>query len=237
MTGREKRLIAHDGGGEERRRHAVWTPDGVRIVYRSFEIEAYRSCKATRCPGNARSGSGDTQVLLQSQATLIPGSWHPTNKVLAYVATMPGTGDDVMMLPIEGDEVTGWKPGQPTGFVNTAARERARPFRPMGNGSRTPPTSRGGIELYVRRFPGPSERVMVSSAGGHASSWSRARPELVFAADGSDYRSVLMVAPYRVENESFRVDKPRLWAERAPETSPEYSVSAFTRCTLMACGL
>ena len=29
-----------------------------------------------------------------------------------------------------------------------------------------------------------------------------------------------MVAPYRVENESFRVDKPRLWTERAPRLLP-----------------
>ena len=58
---------------------------------------------------------------------------------------------------------------------------------------------------------------MVSSAGGNMASWSRARPELVFPGAGLDYRSVLMVAPYRVENESFRVDKPRLWAERAPD--------------------
>jgi Tol biopolymer transport system component len=194
--------------------HPVWTPDGVRIVYRSFK-------SSTDPSGNTLSwkradGSGDTQVLLQSQATLIPGSWHPTNKVLAYVATMPGTGDDVMMLPIEGDEVTGWKPGQPTGFVNTAARERAPAFSPNGQLLSYSSNESGGDQVYVRRFPGPSERVMVSSAGGHTSSWSRARPELVFAATGSDYRSVLMVAPYRVENESFRVDKPRLWAERAP---------------------
>ncbi len=61
---------------------------------------------------------------------------------------------------------------------------------------------------------------MVSSAGGSRASWSRARPELVFSGDAFDYRSVLMVAPYRVENESFRVDKPRPWAERAPRLLP-----------------
>jgi hypothetical protein len=57
---------------------------------------------------------------------------------------------------------------------------------------------------------------MVSSAGGGMSSWSRTRPELVFSGSGLDYRRPLMVTPYRVENDSFRVDKPRLWAERAP---------------------
>jgi serine/threonine protein kinase/Tol biopolymer transport system component len=194
--------------------HPVWTPDGVRIVYRSFR-------SATDPSGNTLSwkradGSGDTQVLLQSQATLIPGSWHPTSKVLAYVATMPGTGDDVMMLPVDGDEVTGWKPGQPTGFVNTAAREQDPAFSPNGEWLSYSSNESGEDQVYVRRFPGPSERVMVSSAGGDMSSWSRTRPELVFSGSGLDYRHPLMVTPYRVENDSFRVDKPRLWAERAP---------------------
>ena len=55
---------------------------------------------------------------------------------------------------------------------------------------------------------------MVSSAGGHSSSWSRTRHEIVFTAEAVDYTQVLMVARYRVDNGSFLVDKPRLWAER-----------------------
>ena len=57
---------------------------------------------------------------------------------------------------------------------------------------------------------------MVSSVGGVAASWSRARPELVFAAPATDYMYVHMVARYHVLNGSFRVDKPHLWAEHAP---------------------
>ena len=55
---------------------------------------------------------------------------------------------------------------------------------------------------------------MVSNAGGETPSWSRSRSELVFVAPGLDYFKTLMVAPYRVQNSSFRVDKPRPWAER-----------------------
>jgi hypothetical protein len=56
---------------------------------------------------------------------------------------------------------------------------------------------------------------MVSSGGGHSSSWSRARHEIVFTAEAVDYTQVVMVARYRVEHDSFIVDKPRLWAEGA----------------------
>ena len=121
-----------------------------------------------------------------------------------------------MILPVEGDEVGGWKPGQPTAFVNSAARERAPTFSPDGRWLSYTSNESGRDQVYVRPFPGPGARVMVSSAGGDTSSWSRTRPELVFAAPAVDYMHVLMVARYRVENDSFRVDKPRLWAERAP---------------------
>ena len=192
----------------------VWTPDGARLVYRSFK-------SSTDPYGNTISwkradGTGDPQVLLHSTAALKPGSWHPSGKLLAFVATTPGTGDDVMILPVEGDEVGGWKAGKPTVFVNSAARERAPTFSPDGRWLSYTSNESGQDEVYVRPFPGPGARVMVSSGGGHTSSWSRARPEIVFTAQGVDYMQVLMVARYRVEKDSFVVDKPRLWAERGP---------------------
>jgi serine/threonine protein kinase/Tol biopolymer transport system component len=201
--------VTSEGTNEE---HPVWTPDGGRIVYRSFR-------SSTDPSGNTLSwkradGSGDAQVLIQSKAALIPASWHPTKKVLAYVATMPRSGDDVMTLPVEGDEAGGWKPGQPTAVVNTAAGERAPTFSPDGRWLAYHSNESGRDEVYVRPFPGPGARVTVSSAGGETSAWSRARLELVFTAPAFDYRRVLMVAPYRVENDSFRPEKPRLWAER-----------------------
>ena len=192
--------------------HPVWTPDGERIIYRSFG-------SATDPSGNTLSwkradGTGDAQVLIQSKAALIPGSWHPTKNVLAYVATTPQSGDDVMILPVEGDESSGWKPGQPTAFLNSPASERGPTFSPDGRWLAYHSQESGRSEVYVRPFPGPGARVMVSSGGGETSSWSRTRPELVFTSPAVDYTRVLMVAPYRTNKDSFRADKPRLWAER-----------------------
>jgi eukaryotic-like serine/threonine-protein kinase len=190
----------------------VWTPDGAGLVYRSFR-------SSTDPHGNTifwkrSDGTGDAQVLVHSEAALKPGSWHPNKRLLAYVATMAGTGDDVMILPVEGDEIGGWKAGTPAAFVSSAARERAPTFSPDGRWLSYTSNESGQDEVYVRPFPGPGARVMVSSTGGHTSSWSRARPEMVFTAPALDYTQVLMVARYRVENDSFLVDKPRLWAER-----------------------
>ena len=197
----------------------VWTPDGARLVYRSYK-------SSTDPYGNTISwkradGAGDAEVLIHSTGALLPGSWHPNKKLLAYVATMPGTGEDVMILPVEGDEVAGWKPGKPVAFASSAARERAPTFSPDGKWLAYTSNESGHDEVYVRPFPGPGTRVMVSSGGGHSLSWSRARHEIVFTAEAVDYAQavdytqVLMVARYRVEHDSFLVDKPRLWAERS----------------------
>ena len=119
-----------------------------------------------------------------------------------------------MILPVTGDEASGWKPGQPTAFVNSAARESGPVFSPDGRWLAYQSEELGRDHVYVRPFPGPGERAAVSNAGGEAASWSRTRPELVFTAPGTDYRRLLMAAPYRIEKGIFRADKPRPWAER-----------------------
>ena len=200
----------------------VWTPDGERIVYRSFgsSIDPADDTLSWR----RADGTGDAQVLIQSKAALVPGSWHPTQQVLAYVATTAAGREDVMILPIAGDEGRGWTPGQPTAFLNSAARERGPTFSPDGrwlayysneSGLLTSAGEALGDQVFVRPFPGPGSRVMVSSVKGATPSWIHARRELVFIFSSAiDYRSVLMLAPYRVENDSFLADKPRPWAER-----------------------
>jgi Tol biopolymer transport system component len=191
----------------------VWTADGTRIAYRSFK-------SATDASGYAiawkrADGSGDAQVLVRSPAPLTPGSWHPQKNILAYVARMPESDDDVMTLPLEGDEAHGWKPGQPTAVVNSAAREQGPMFSPNGKWLSYSSNESGLDQVYVRPFPGPGARVMVSNAGGATQSswWSETRSELVFTAPALDYDRVLMVAPYRMDIDSFRVEKPRAWEE------------------------
>ena len=66
----------------------------------------------------------------------------------------------------------------------------------------------GRNEVYVRPFPGPSGRSQISTGGGTYPTWSRTADELFYSVDGQ-----IMVAPFAVEENTFRVQKPRLWSD------------------------
>jgi serine/threonine-protein kinase len=202
--------VASGSGDEE---YPVWTRDGRQIVYRSFNPS---SNPPYTLSWKRSDGTGDAQVLTQSTGRLWAGSWHPTQNVLAFVAERPGTGPDVMLLPLEGDERSGWKPGQPTAFLESAARETHPVFSPDGkwlayDSNESGREGFGSHDVYVRPFPGPGDRVMISSGAGERPSWSPSTEELVFTVPFRDFRRLLMVAPYRVEKGTFRLDKPHQW--------------------------
>ena len=182
-------------------------------------------------------GAGNAQVLVHDTVALRPGSWHPRLNVLAYVASVPGNSDDIMLLRVEGDEAQGWTPGAAVGgsAVDSPARERAPAFRRMGNGWRIPrpnPEQSSLCEAVSRTGPA---RMMVSNTWSDTSSWSRARSELVFAGPGVDYLSMLVVVPYRVENGSFRPLVSRSPGPNAPSPSARSWVTGRSRCTRTAC--
>ena len=181
----------------------VWTPDGRRIVFwsnRDVQQNLY---------WQRADGTGDAQRLTNSQYPQSAASWHPGGKILAFQETRPQTGADLMCVAIEGDELTGWKPGTPTSFLSTAALEREPMFSPDGKWLAYQANDTGRFEIYVRPFPGPGGTWLISTAGGITPTWSRTRRELLYRSPENQ----LMVAAYTASGDSFRAEKPRLWAE------------------------
>jgi predicted Ser/Thr protein kinase len=197
----------------------VWTSDGTALVYRSFSSSVDPS--STLYVKRA-DGAGAAAVLARGSIALRPGSWHPTGNVLAYVATVPGRDDDVMMLPLERDGSGGWKAGPPAPFATSAARERQPRFSPDGRWLAYSSDETGREQVYVQPFRGAGGRVVASVTDGVGPAWSRARPELVFTSRVVDYQHALMVVGYRAQADAFHVDRPRPWAQGAP-TLPELS--------------
>jgi Tol biopolymer transport system component len=179
-------------------RAAVWTPDGRRITYSSGR------------PGDfglywrRADGVGETQRLTQSKFSQTPGAWHPSGKVLIFTATSVETRTDLMLLPMEGDETAGWKPGTPTAFLSGPASEGQASFSPDGRWVAYSINESGRTDVWVRSFPGPGGVWQVTSDGGSEPQWSHSRKELFYRVGPR-----LMVASYQIDSDVFRVESTR----------------------------
>ena len=196
-------------------RRPVWTEDARRITFSSGR------------PGNTAlywqraDGTGQIQRLTEGKNPQIAGSWHPSGKILAFEETALETRVDLMLLPIEGDEVSGWKPGKPTVFLQTPTSESQPAFSPDGRWLAYVSTESGRNEVYVRPFPGPGGKWQVSIDGGSDPAWSRTRRELFYRVTGGS----IVVTGYSVDGDSFRVDKSRpVGISRNMARAPNFSL-------------
>ncbi len=180
----------------------VWTPDGQRITYGSLESGAINLW------WKRADGAGDAQRLTESKNQLSASSWTPDGKTLAFAEFNPGTNWDILTLTIEGNEKSGWKPGEPKRFVNTPFAEGYPVFSPDGRWLAYQSNESGNEEVYVRPFPGPGGKWQISSGGGFFPKWSRNGKELFYRT--TDQK--IMVATYTATRDSFHADKPQLWS-------------------------
>jgi Tol biopolymer transport system component len=185
----------------------IWSPDGRDIAFAS------RRAGVANVYVQHADGTGDAVRLTTSQSTTqVPSSWHASGKFIAFTETQSAsTGQDLMILPLERDGASGWKPGKPYPFLVTPAAEFDAVFSPDGRWVVYTSTESGLPDIYVRPFPGPGGKWKVSTEiGARFAVWSRSSNELLFRT--ADARR-LMVVSYTVEGDSFRADGPRLWAE------------------------
>jgi serine/threonine-protein kinase len=192
--------------GPGRAQKPVWTPDGRRMVFSSTRDSQRQTFNLY---WQRADGTGEIQRLTDSKSIEMAWSWHPSGKFLAYHQFNEDTRDDVLILPIEGDEATGWKPGKPIVFLNSPAAERAPMFSPDGQWLAYQSTESGRDEVYIRPFPAAAGKWQISSGGGAIPTWSRAKPELLYATPTQQ----IMAVPYTALGDSFVAEKPRLWSE------------------------
>jgi eukaryotic-like serine/threonine-protein kinase len=144
----------------------AWSPDGRYVAYNGSQ-GIYR--KAT-------SGGAPQELLLRSDTLAVPKSWSPDGRYLIYAQINPGTGADLLALPI------GMPDSHPMVLAQTQATEDQGQFSPDGHWVAYTSNESGQSEIYVIPFP-PSPnggRWVVSRAGGVMPRWRRDGKELFF---------------------------------------------------------
>ena len=146
-----------------------------------------------------------------------PGSWHRSGKFLVFEELQPVTKSDLMILPMDGDETSGWQPGTPYAFADTPFAERQPTFSPDGRWLAYVSDEAGRDEVYVRPFRGPG-KWPISTEGGNTPTWSRTQSALFYGIGPASATGRIIIVPFAVEGDSFLAEKPRLWSEGRYQT-------------------
>ena len=145
----------------------VWMPDGARIVYRGTR-QGFRNLF-----WKAGDGSDEEQRLSMNENLQTPVSVSPDGKRLVYTDNNRVRGNDIWVLPLDGNRTA-----EP--FLTTPASENNAHFSPDGHWLAYVSDESGRNEIYVQPFPGPGRRWAISTDGGDEPVWSRDGRELFY---------------------------------------------------------
>ena len=141
----------------------VWSRDGSRIAFTSDQNgEPALYQKST-------TGRGNQELLLQGQAAA--HDWSPGDNILLYEQN-----NDLWALPMRGPD------RKPFPVMQTEFEEREGNFSPDGRWLAYVSNSSGPFEVYVQPFPGPGQKIRVSTHGGAQVRWREDGRELFYIA-------------------------------------------------------
>jgi Tol biopolymer transport system component len=183
--------------------YPVWTPDGKHIVYRSAPSSGGSSIEWLRS-----DGSGVGQRLFESKLQVLPYSFSPDGRLLAYFELTSETGSDVWTRQLDLSDPDHPKAGKPKQFMHSTANQIWPSFSPDGRWIAYASYESGQFEIYVRSFSAAGGRWQISSSGGAHPMWSRTSRELFY----TNLDNRIMVADYAAAADSFMAGKPRLWS-------------------------
>jgi hypothetical protein len=166
----------------------VWSPDGSRIIFQVNNSSIYEK------PVN---GAGEEKVLSSGGINSRPQDWSPDGKLLVYEDFGRTTGQDLWLLPLEGDR-------KPRPYLQTAFNERDAQFSPDGRWMAYASNESGPMQVYVQSIPAGGSKFQISSAGGVQPRWRRDGKELFYVSTDDK----LMAVEVKMDN-SFEAGPPQ----------------------------
>jgi len=168
----------------------IWTPDGRRVAYSSAPTGAVGVFLQ-----NA-DGSGVAESLYVGSGDLTAGAFTPDGSQLITIPLGTGGSWDIGTLSSSADP-------RHEALMATTFNEGWPAISPDGRWLAYTSDESGQNEVYVRPYPGPGAKMLVSQNGGREPVWSRDGRELFYV--GFEQRGSQLVA-VGVESETeFRV--------------------------------
>ena len=175
----------------------LWTPDGRRIAYSS---QRGASSGAPHLSWQAADGTGQVEQLTESASVQVfPTSFSPDGKQLMFWEETSSTGDDIAILPLEGER-------RAAPLIKTMFDEQNAEVSPDGRWVAYQSNESGEYEVYVRPFPQvDGGRWQVSTGGGARPAWARNGRELFYLV-GSGRMMAVPIQP----GATFAAGNPQL---------------------------
>jgi eukaryotic-like serine/threonine-protein kinase len=184
----------------------VWSPDGKRVAFSSNgRQQAFMI---------AVDGSGQEEPLMKNETHFHLQSWSPDGKLIAYERLGSSGEFEIWMLPLEGDK-------KPYPYLVSQFNIDEPAFSVDGHWLAYTSNESGRAEVYVQRFPGPGEKVQVSTDGGSNPVWSRDGKQLVYESAGTLWATEVLVSPFRV-GKSRVLYQGDIWNDAA---GPNYALA------------
>ena len=180
----------------------IWSPDGKWIAYSSWRSDVGTFNLFVQ----RASGGGEPHRLLTSRNRQLPMEWHRDGKQLLFLENRPGTGADLMVVPVEVTADGTVKAGEVKPVVESVSDESGAAFSPDGKWLAYASDESGRREVHVKPFPGPGGRWQVSTEGAEWVEW-RSSGHIFYGRS----EEVVMRVSYHVDGSTFVAEKPQVW--------------------------
>ena len=158
----------------------VWSSDGRSVAFarRGGPNRIYRKSV----------DGGDELLVWEGSEVRNPDSWSPDGRLIAY----HGAGRTIGVVPLTGD-------AKEMVWLETPFTKDEPHFSPDGRWMAYQSNEAGQTDVYVQAFPGPGQKIRVSTSGGGAPRWRADGRELFYLAPTGMMMAVSMKPGQRLE--------------------------------------